>query len=62
MEEVLEQAQLGVAPDQRGLEARDPLRPGDAGDRAERAEEIERLGLALDRVVAGVLVGDRRAR
>ena len=34
VEEVLEQAQLGVAPDQWGVEARDPLRPGDTGDRA----------------------------
>ena len=60
VEEVLEQAQLGVAPDQWGVEARDPLRPGDTGDRAERAEEIEQLGLPLDRVAAGVRVGDRR--
>ena len=62
VEELLDEAQLAVAADERRLEAGRLERPAAARDDAQRAPERHRLGLALQLVLAGVLVGDRRLR
>ena len=62
MEELLHEPQLPVAADERRLEAERSHRSFPPGDHAERAEERQRLGLALELVDARVLVGDRRFR
>ena len=62
VEELLQQPQIGVAADQRGLDATLSLGSAEAGDHTRRPPQVNRLGLAFDGVVAGVLVGDRRAR
>ena len=59
VEEVLDEAELAVAPDERRLEALGLERAADAGDDAERLVEPHRLGLALQLVDAGVGVDDR---
>ena len=59
VEELLDETQLGVAPDERGLEALLALLARDAGDHARRPPQSQRLGLALDHVLAAVLIGDR---
>ena len=60
VEELLDQAQLAVAADERRLEADRLLRAAAAATTRERAPERARLGLPLQLVRAGVLVGDRR--
>ena len=59
VEELLDEAQLVVSPDEGGLEDARALRAGDGGDDPGRLEEANRLGLALQLVLAGVDVGDR---
>ena len=60
VEELLEQTQVGVASEQRRLEDPLALRAAHTGDHAHGPPQMQRLGLALHRVLAGVLVGDRR--
>ena len=60
VEEILDQAQLGGPTDERRLERRAALGPGNAGNHPQSPEQAQRLRLALDRVLAGVLEGDRR--
>ena len=60
VEELLDEAKLVVATDEGGLEDARALRAGDGGDDPGRLEEPDRLGLALELVLAGVDVGDRR--
>ena len=57
VKQLFDQAQLGIAPDELRLEA---VAVDARGDREQlgRAPQLERLGLALERVTAGVLVGD----
>ncbi len=59
VEEVLEQAQLRVAADEGTVEAGGPLRARNARDHPLSPVQAQRLGLALHRVLARVLVGDR---
>ena len=59
VEQLLEQAQVAVAPDERRLEHLLALASTDPSDHPRRPPQPQRLGLALDRVLAGVLVGDR---
>ena len=59
VKELLDQAQVAVAADEWRLEAPLALRAADPGHDPQRAPQPQRLGLALDRVLAGVLVGDR---
>ena len=58
--QLLDQPQLAVAADERRLEARRLQRAAPPETTRERAPERDRLGLALQLVIAGVLVGDRR--
>ena len=60
VEELLEQAQLPVTPDQRRLETVHALQAADRGDDAAGTVQPGRLGLALERVLPGVGVGDGR--
>ena len=63
VEELLDQAQLAVAPGQRRLEPVDALRPADGrDDGVGAAKSAHRLGLALELVLADVAEGDRRPR
>jgi hypothetical protein len=62
VEQLLDQPQLAVAPDERRLE---PVRlqlAARPGDDAQRAPELHGLRLPLQLVRAGVLEGDRRLR
>ena len=59
VEEVLDQPQVGVATHEWRLQALLALCAPDAADDARRPPEADRLVLALEHVVAGVLVGDR---
>ncbi len=59
MEEIFDQAHLALAADERCLEAgRAPLAAA-GGDHSRRVPQRHRLGLALELVLARVLVGDR---
>ena len=60
VEEILDQAQLSVAADERGLEAGGTSLAPPRRDHPRRAPERHRLRLALQLVLARVLVGDRR--
>ena len=60
VEEVLDEAELAVAPDERRLERARPSLAAAIGDDTERAPEMGGFGLALELVLAGVLVGDGR--
>ena len=62
VEQVLEQAQLVVATDERGLERLAPVPPADLGDDPQRAPGRDRGRLALERLLAGLLEGDRPRR
>ena len=60
LEEILDDAELALASHERRLEpGRAPFAAA-VGDDAKRPEEPHRLRLALELVLAGVLVGDRR--
>ena len=60
VEQVLDEPELAVAPDERRLEALGALSAAErAGDDAQRALRVHGLRLALQLVDAGVLVGDR---
>ena len=59
MEQILDEPELAVAADERRLEARRAHRAAAPRDDAQRTPELDRLGLALELVLAGVLVGDR---
>ena len=59
VEEVLDQPQLRRPADERRLRAGPQPGPGGAADHPQRPVEVQRLGLALDRVLAGVLERDR---
>ena len=59
VEELLDEVKLVVPPDEGGLEDPRALRAGDGRDDPGRLEEPDRLGLALQLVLAGVGVGDR---
>ena len=59
MEEILDQPQVGVTSDQRRLQSLLALRAANAADHACRAPEVDGLLLALEGVLAAVLVGDR---
>ena len=56
VEEVLDDAQLAVAADERRLEAGDPALAAPRRDDPQRTPELHGLGLALELVLAGVLV------
>ena len=60
VEELLDEAQLAVAADERRLEARRLLRAAAVRGHPERPVERDRLGLPLQLVLARRLVGDRR--
>ena len=60
MEQLLHQAELVVASEERCLEAVDALEPADAGDDGAGGVEADGLRLPLQGVLAGVGVGDRR--
>ncbi len=60
VEEILDELQLAVATHERRFETGGAHRAAPARDDAQRAPELHRLGLALQLVLAGVLVGDRR--
>ena len=62
MEQVLDRAQLGVPPGQRGLQPVDPLRAAHRGQHPDRPPQPLRLGLALQGVLPGVGERDRAAR
>ena len=59
VEQVLEQPQLGVAPDERRLEALVPATTAALGDDAHRPPRGNRRFLALEHLLAGGLVRDR---
>jgi hypothetical protein len=58
VEQLLDQPQLALAADKGRLQPHGLQLAAHAGHNPERAEERDRLGLALDFVQAGVLVGD----
>jgi hypothetical protein len=58
MEELLHEAQLAFASDERALEAGGTEGAFRPGHHAHRAPELDGLGLALELVPAGVLIGD----
>jgi hypothetical protein len=60
MEELLDQAQLAIAADEGRFQAEGLERASPPRGYPQRAEEPERLGLALQLWAARVLVGDRR--
>ena len=60
VEQLLDEAQLAVAADERRLETGRLRWPPRAGDDAQRAPQPDRLGLALELVLARVLEHDRR--
>ena len=60
VEEILEQPQIAVATDQRRLQPTLALGTAHARDDTYGPPQVERFGLAFDRVLAGVLVGDRK--
>ena len=60
VEQLLHHAQLALAPDERRLEPRRRALAAPCGHDAERAPERHRLGLALELVLAGVRIHDRR--
>ena len=60
VEELLDEAQLAVAADERRLEPGGASLAAAVGDHAQRAPELGGLALALELVRARVLVGDRR--
>ena len=62
MEQVLDRAQFGVPPRQRGLQAVDPLRAAHRGQHPDGPPQPLRLGLALQGVLPGVGERDRAAR
>ena len=62
VEQVLEQAQLVVAPDERRLERVRPAASAALGDDAHRAPRRDRRGLALEQLLAGFLEDDRLRR
>ena len=62
MEQVLEQPQLVVTPDERRLERLRPVSPADLGDHPEGSPGRDRRGLAFERLLAGRLEGDRSRR
>ena len=57
VEELLDESQLAVPTDERRFEAGRAERASRSGDDAERTPQLDRLGLALERVQAGVVVG-----
>ena len=59
VEAVLDQLELALAADERRLQADGLELAAHAGDDPQSAEERERLGLALELVQAGLLIGDR---
>ena len=59
VQELLEQAQLAVATDERRFQAGRPQRPAARRHDTQRAPETLRLGFALELVRPGVLVHDR---
>ena len=59
MEQVLEQTQLRVPPDERGLQPVRTSAPEPLGDHAQGAPRRDRRLLALEHLVAGRLEGDR---
>ena len=61
MEQVLEQAELVVAADERRLEGLAPVAAADLGDDPQRAPGRHRRRLALEGLLAGLLEGDRLA-
>ena len=60
VEELLREAKLALAPDERRLEADRPALAAAVCDDAQRAPELHRLGLALELALAGRRIGDRR--
>ena len=60
VEQVLEQAQLLVAADERRLEALGPIDAAELGHDAQGPPRRDRATLALEQLLAGRLVGDRR--
>ena len=60
MEQIFDELKLAVAADERSLEPGRAHRAATAGDHAQCPPELHRLGLALQLVQAGVVVGDRR--
>ena len=60
VEELLDEPQLAIAADERRFEPRRPEGAHPARRDAKRAPELYRLGLALELVLADLLVGDRR--
>ena len=62
VEQVLEQAQLVVAADERRLERVAAVATAALGDDPERAPGRDRRRLALERLLAGLLEGDRARR
>ena len=62
VEELLEEVELVVPPEERGLQDSGALRAGNAGDDLGRPEEPHGFGLSLQLVLAGVCVGDRGRR
>ena len=61
VEQVLEQAQLVVTADERGLEGLGPIPAADLGDDPERAPRRHGRGLALEGLLPGLFEGDRLA-
>ena len=59
VKQVLDQSQVGVAPHQRRLKARFALLAADAAHHSSGMPQVHRLSLALEDMLAGVLVGDR---
>ena len=62
MEELLDEPQLAIAADERRFEPRRAEGAHPARRDAKRAPQLYRLGLALQLVLADLLVGDRRLR
>jgi hypothetical protein len=60
VKQLLDQAQVAVATDERRVQPLLALRPADAAEDAGRAPQAQWIGLSLDHVLAGVLVRDRR--
>ena len=58
VEELLDEPQLAIASDERRLEAAGLRRSADEADDPHRPPELDRLGLALELVAAGVLEDD----
>jgi hypothetical protein len=62
VEQLLHQPQLGAAPEERCLEAVDPLQATDTGQDVVRPPQPHRFGLALELVLPGVGEVHRAAR